>query len=364
MPKLFLSYRRADNPYAAGRLYDHLVDAFGEEEVFFDVAGGYGGIDFRKLIDYKIAECDAVIVVIGEKWLTLVDDEGNRRIDQPNDIVHIEIRSALDRGVPITPIFVGAGKIPKKTELPEVLRDLCYRNGFEASFESFRTQVKPIITAIRNGIEHHRKMTAASKPPVKQTVVIENVPTEILEAIHSAVPVEAATRAGEEIDVFISFAHGDNAPVSADQEGWVTSFHRVLQRMLSQRLGRQARVFSDQELIQGDSMTIDHAYVERLEKATTFVAVITPRYLRSKWCINELERFKPTITNGRSNLFPVYRFPIVNRDEIPAHAQDLLGYHFYAQEEGIPITLEAESREFINLVYTLVVDISRTIKSG
>ena len=127
------------------------------------------------------------------------------------------------------------GKRRQGVELPEALRDLCYRNGFEAGVESFRTQVKTIITVICNGIELQLEMSAASKPPVRQTVVIQDVPTEILEAIHSVVPLEAATRAGEEIDVFISFAHGDNAPVSADQEGWVTSVHRVLQRMLSQR---------------------------------------------------------------------------------------------------------------------------------
>jgi len=181
VPKLFISYRRKDNPYAAGRLYDHLVYDFGEESVYFDVPSNYGGIDFRKLIDYKIAECDAVIVVIGEKWLTLVDDEGSRRIDQPNDIVHIEIRSALDRGIPITPIFVGNGKIPKETELPEVLGDLCYRNGFEASFESFRTQVKVIITAIRNGIKHHKETSSASPPLRMRTTDTEDVPLQILE---------------------------------------------------------------------------------------------------------------------------------------------------------------------------------------
>jgi len=104
-------------------------------------------------------------------------------------------------------------------------------------------------------------------------------------------------------------------------------------------------------------MTIDNSYVEKRMNATAFVAVITPRYLRSAWCIKELETFKPTISDGSSNLYPVYRFPIDNRDEIPAHARDMLGYVFYIHEDGIPIELEADSRRFLIVVATLASDI-------
>ncbi|WP_231742817.1 hypothetical protein, partial [Stieleria varia] len=37
MPKIFVSYRRADNPHAAGRICDRLIDVFGRESVFYDI---------------------------------------------------------------------------------------------------------------------------------------------------------------------------------------------------------------------------------------------------------------------------------------------------------------------------------------
>jgi hypothetical protein len=330
-PRLFLSYRREDSPYAAGRLYDHLVDAFGEEAIYFDVAGSCAGIDFRRQIADEIAKCDAVIVVIGEKWLVLEDAEGNRRIDQPNDMVHIEIRSALDRGVPVTPIFVDNAKVPNPMALPEVLRDLCYRNGYEAGYENFREQIKVIIKGIHSGINYYRKMSAAG-PPLVQTAVIEEVPPEIFEPIVPAEQTEVVSIAGKAVDVFISYAHADNMPFIKGEKGWVSNLSEYLQKILSFRLGRQANIWMDDGASFEKSLCDEK--VDRLENAAVVVAVITPRYLKSEWCLRELEMFRLKISNDRVNVFPVYPFPISSRDQLPENIQGILGYSLYSNKGG------------------------------
>ena len=43
---IFISYRRDDSAYAAGRLYDRLSARFGEENIFMDVEGLDPGEDF------------------------------------------------------------------------------------------------------------------------------------------------------------------------------------------------------------------------------------------------------------------------------------------------------------------------------
>src|SRR5262245_47548060 len=49
--RIFISYRRDDNPYVAGRVYDGLAERFGPENVFKDVDSMSIGVDFRAAIE-------------------------------------------------------------------------------------------------------------------------------------------------------------------------------------------------------------------------------------------------------------------------------------------------------------------------
>ena len=48
MRAIFISYRRSDSEGEAGRLYDDLVELFGDRSVFMDVAAITAGRDFRR----------------------------------------------------------------------------------------------------------------------------------------------------------------------------------------------------------------------------------------------------------------------------------------------------------------------------
>lgn len=52
------------------------------------------------------------------------DETGNRRLDDPNDWVRLEIAAALERQIPVIPILVDGEKIPKAAQLPENLQQL------------------------------------------------------------------------------------------------------------------------------------------------------------------------------------------------------------------------------------------------
>jgi hypothetical protein len=45
--------------------------------------------------------------------------------------------------------------------------------------------------------------------------------------------------------IFISYAHIDNQPLSPEQKGWITRFHNTLQGFLDTRLGRDAAIWRD-----------------------------------------------------------------------------------------------------------------------
>ena len=38
-------------------------------------------------------------------------------------------------------------------------------------------------------------------------------------------------------DLFISYAHIDNLPITEDERGWITEFHRILENRLAQLMG-------------------------------------------------------------------------------------------------------------------------------
>lgn len=43
-------------------------------------------------------------------------------------------------------------------------------------------------------------------------------------------------------DLFISYAHIDNQPLTPQQRGWISRFHATLEAFLSMRLGQTAKI--------------------------------------------------------------------------------------------------------------------------
>src|SRR5437764_7050960 len=99
--KIFLSYRRDDTSGHVGRLADRLCARFGRDAVFRDIDSIAPGRDFALAIDEAIAASDAVVAVIGRRWLSARGASKRRRIDDPNDYVRLEIVAALERHVPV-----------------------------------------------------------------------------------------------------------------------------------------------------------------------------------------------------------------------------------------------------------------------
>ena len=144
---IFISYRRQGGSHLAGRLSDRLTDRFGEAQVFIDVDKIELGVDFAEEIVRAVAACKVLLVIIGPAWLTVADERG-RRLDDPDDIVRLEIEAALDRGVRVIPILTESAVMPTQHDLPESLAGLARRNALPIRHESFRSDAGRLITAI------------------------------------------------------------------------------------------------------------------------------------------------------------------------------------------------------------------------
>src|SRR4029077_9845953 len=95
--QIFISYRRDEASAWARLLNDRLFQKFPETKIFMDVDTLEPGVDFIEAIEQAVGACDALIVVIGNRWLTSSDPGGRRRLDIPEDSVRIEVSTALRR---------------------------------------------------------------------------------------------------------------------------------------------------------------------------------------------------------------------------------------------------------------------------
>jgi hypothetical protein len=147
--KVFISYRRADSAGYSGRVMDRLDRELGRDLVFMDVDAIPLGTNFSKVLHEEVAKCGVLLAMIGPNWVDARDEHGNRRLDNPNDFVRIEIAAALQRSIPVIPLLLDGARIPKADELPEDLKELSLRNGMEIRHASFQDDLNRLLRGLK-----------------------------------------------------------------------------------------------------------------------------------------------------------------------------------------------------------------------
>jgi tetratricopeptide (TPR) repeat protein len=132
--QIFISYRRDDAAYVTGHINDELRKEFGDQAVFTDVDNIALGVDFRAVLDRTVSQCQVLLAVVGSNWLSVKDQDGQPRLQDPADFVRIEIESALKRDIPVIPLLVSGATMPAAEDLPDSLQGFAFRNG---------TQIRP-----------------------------------------------------------------------------------------------------------------------------------------------------------------------------------------------------------------------------
>jgi hypothetical protein len=161
---IFISYRREDSADIAGRIYDRLAGRFGRDCVFKDVDSMPLGIDFRKSLERALSQCTVLLAIVGRNWLETDIDTGKRRIDDPGDYTRIEIEAALKRKIPLIPVLVQGGSIPKENELPSTLKGLPYLQKLDVRPDpDFQTDMERLIAGIESARKVARRRTARQK---------------------------------------------------------------------------------------------------------------------------------------------------------------------------------------------------------
>lgn len=148
MARIVISYRRSDSEAMTGRIYDCLVDHYGEETVFRDLDSVPVGKDYRRHIQDAIRSADLVLAIVGPKWSS-PKRRGGSRIKEAKDTVRAEIEAALERRIPIIPVLVHDAEMPTAGDLPPDIREFAYQNAATVDAgQDFRPHMDRLLSQI------------------------------------------------------------------------------------------------------------------------------------------------------------------------------------------------------------------------
>ncbi len=161
---------------------------------------------------------------------------------------------------------------------------------------------------------------------------------------------------GFEYDIFISYAHVDNATFPGQADGWIAQFYKNLNLMLAKRLGRMDMVkfWWDNKKLDG-SVLFDQSIEEGIKKSAIMICLNSPGYLASDYCKQELDIFYKKAMAEKTGLKIMDRSRIVNVllnnipfKEWPAELSGTSGFPFHdAKEAGdFGDTIDTLSAEF------------------
>jgi hypothetical protein len=167
LKKAFISYRRQETEGQAQSLCLRLKIRFSNEQIFMDVDDIKPTEDFVEVLKNNLKSCAVLIVLIGRNWTKLTDSSGNRRLDNPEDFVRIEVATALERGIPVLPVLVGGAVMPLSTELPDDLKALARRQAVAMSGATYEYGMEKVVASIEEqfGVESFKDSNHSAPPP-------------------------------------------------------------------------------------------------------------------------------------------------------------------------------------------------------
>lgn len=165
MTQVFLSYRTDDQPFAAAFLDHELAREFGDDAVFFASRSISLGAEWEKAMFDAVSASDAMLVIIGPRWLTATDEDGLRRLDQPDDFVRREVESGLRLGKQVIPVYLERRHRMAPGTLPDSMKALADRQGTVVEFRSSKPDMARLVTQLRRQIPALRPTPATEPRP-------------------------------------------------------------------------------------------------------------------------------------------------------------------------------------------------------
>lgn len=139
--------------------------------------------------------------------------------------------------------------------------------------------------------------------------------------------------------VFVSYAHADDEPFEPDTDGWVTRFVANLEKSVHmQRGGQRVSLWMDHRL--EPQRHLDAELRRRIADSRVFLAFLSPSYLESTWCAQEMDTFVRLVGQG-SGADRVFLIEVRPTDRTDWHAgvRDLASRPFWRRRLNAPVAM-------------------------
>lgn len=153
---------------------------------------------------------------------------------------------------------------------------------------------------------------------------------------------------GYEYDIFISYAHADNASETSEGDGWIDQFYQYLETKLSKH-SENIKIWWDSKQLDG-SQVFDKTIKHAIDNSAIMVCLNSRRYAESDYCQKELQHFRKKAAGEETGLLVGDRSRIINVLLFNIHYDDWLsefegtsGFKFHDEGDyGDPLSVEAK----------------------
>jgi hypothetical protein len=119
LPRIYISYFPEDTSHNDVKIIrKYLNKVFGAENIFDSTDLGQVETTERQQV---VQSCDVLMVLIGRYWANMVDEQGNRLIEDAYDAVHVEIDIGLRSATEVFVLAVDGVIMPTRSQIPKVL---------------------------------------------------------------------------------------------------------------------------------------------------------------------------------------------------------------------------------------------------
>lgn len=175
IPRVFISYRRADTEFLAQRLHRSLSAAFSKDSVFLDSQAIKPGTDWLHTILSEIKRSDCMLILMGPQWLNTPDSAGILRLERHDDIVVNEILAGLVLNKRMLPLLVDGAQMPEMKQLPKPIKMLSRFNALQLRTTHFQSDLGAIIDVIAAAQSQSTARSAtfvSNKPSNNRTALV------------------------------------------------------------------------------------------------------------------------------------------------------------------------------------------------
>ncbi len=104
-----------------------------------------------------------MLAIIGPRWTDARNGAGQRRLEDSDDFVRIELEAALARDIPVVPVLVAHAAMPVTSDLPASLASMVFRQSIEVRPDpDFHNDATRLVSALRQMLDPNAPLNEAS----------------------------------------------------------------------------------------------------------------------------------------------------------------------------------------------------------